>query len=125
MSTKIAKNIKRKRIYVDDKGACIPEWEKGNARRGYEVVGESCEDKILEKASKADKRKTEADIAVPQTQTDRIEEQIQEKKKTTKEKVDDMMAELEDEVLDEIKNDLKNDKDFRDKIKEKLLKKIK
>jgi hypothetical protein len=122
MSTKIAKNIKRKRIYVDDKGVTVPEWEKGNSRRGYEVVGESCEDAILEKASKADKRKTEADIAIPQEQ--KIENQIQEKKKTTKEKVDDMMGELEDEVLAELKKDLSKDEDFKKKMKEKLLKKL-
>ena len=123
MSTKIAKNIKRKRIYVNENGITVPEWEKGNTRRGYEVVGDSCGDEILEKAAKADKRKTEADIAIPREKEQKIEAQI-ETKKTTKEKLDDMMGELEDEVLGELKKDLSKDEDFKKKMKEKLLKKL-
>ncbi len=119
-NTTVAKNVKRKRIYVNDKGVTVPEFEKNNTRRPYEVVGESCRDAILEKSAKADIRKTQDQINAPAIAA----EEIKKEKQTIEEKGKRMIEEIENSLLDELKNELMNDEEFKAKMKAKLLKKL-
>jgi len=118
----VSKNIKRKRIYVNEKGATVPEFEKNNTRRNYEVVGESCGDAILEKASGALARQEEASImernAPPPVET------VSGQPATTEDKGKKLVAELEDVMLEELKTELLKDEDFKAKMKAKILKKL-
>lgn len=121
----VAKKIKRVRAYVNQNGITVPQFEETNTRRPYEVVGLTCGDAILEKASGALTRQKEADIAtavapVPQTS----QPQTSEVKSTIEDKGQKMMAELEDVILDELKGELLKDEEFKKKMKAKLLKKL-
>lgn len=125
----VAKKIKRVRAYVNQNGITVPQFEETNTRRPYEVVGLTCGDAILEKASGALARQKEADIAtavapVPQTSQPETSDIITGQPSTIEDKGKKLVAELEDVMLEELKNELLQDKEFKDKMKAKLLKKL-
>lgn len=121
----IAKNTKRIRVYVDQKGITVPEFEKNNTRRNYEVVGESCRDEIAEKATGALAREEASSMiekTAPQSAPQPIEDVVGQS--TIEDKGKKMVAELEDLMLEELKTELLKDDDFKAKMKAKLLKKL-
>jgi hypothetical protein len=119
-NTTVAKNVKRKRIYVNEKGATVPQFEENNTRRPYEVVGLTCGDTILEKSAKADSRKTQDEVTAPII----AQEEIKKEQLTIEQKGKKMIEEIENSLLDELKDDLLKDEDFKAKMKAKILKKL-
>lgn len=125
----VAKKIKRVRAYVNQNGIIVPQFEETNTKRPYEVVGLTCGDAILEKASGALARQKEAEIAtnvapVVKTSQPATPEIIAGQPSTIEDKGKKLVAELEDVMIEELKNELLQDKAFKDKMKAKLLKKL-
>lgn len=122
----IAKNTKRIRVYVDQKGITVPEFEKNNTRRNYEVVGESCRDSIAERAAGALARQEETSVMEKSAPPQPVEqfENVTCQPETIEDKGKRMITELEDVMLDELKTELLKDEGFKAKMKAKLLKKL-